>query len=191
MGELVFSHIEQPCSQVQALRLILEDRKVAACMGTTPWVHKTEEGFSSAFPTYFPPYGLVWEPRATLTCQQHSLRDLPQQGKQHSHPFPGLSLASLQLSQSDSLSVSYEQKWYKVKAENVLYEAIITDGRRCVFGFCFVWILFVCFFPFPETMREGASKEVWCWWQTKPSAPFKTYFIYAYMGRSYCDLSVH
>lgn len=84
-----------------------------------------------AFPTSFPPYGLAREPRAALTRQRHSLRDLPQQGKKHSHPFPSLPLACLQLAQSDSLSVSYWQKWYKVKAENILYEAIITEGGRC------------------------------------------------------------
>lgn len=92
-----------------------------------------------AFPTYFPPYGPVLEPRAVLTHQQHSRRGLPQQGKQHSHPFSCLPLASFQLAESDSLSASYWQKWYKVKAENILYETIKTEGGRYR-GFLFIYL---------------------------------------------------
>lgn len=91
--QLFFSHLEHPSQPSPGTLAHLG--WAAAYAGTTP-EHTQQKRASlwigKAFPTYFPPYGLTWEPRAAPTHWWHSLRDLPQRGKQHSHPFPSLSL---------------------------------------------------------------------------------------------------
>lgn len=55
MGEPFFSHLEHPCSQALAFWLILEERKAAARMETTPPSAHNSRGLLFGWGRLFPP----------------------------------------------------------------------------------------------------------------------------------------